>query len=111
MANQLLPGLQDRRASRRTMDELHALPPLPPRAPAVTARSLFWLAAGALAWTHAGYPLTAAALARLPPRPVRRDDATPEVKAVVAAHDEEEGLRSRPEDLLALDHPPPPRDA
>jgi glycosyltransferase involved in cell wall biosynthesis len=88
------------------MDELHALPPLPPRAPAVTARSLFWLAAGALAWTHAGYPLTAAALARLRPRPVRRDDATPEVTVVVAAHDEEDVIARRLENLLALDYPP-----
>src|SRR5687768_10392931 len=105
MANQLLPRLQDRRAGRRTMDELHALPPLPPRAPAVTARSLFWLAAGALAWTHAGYPLTAAALARLRPRPVRRDDATPEVTVVVAAHDEEGVIGRRVENLLRLDYP------
>ena len=71
----------------------------------MTARSLFWLAAGALAWTHAGYPLTAAALARLRPRPVRRDDATPEVTVVVAAHDEEEVIARRLENLLALDYP------
>ncbi|MGH3013625.1 MAG: glycosyltransferase family 2 protein [Gaiellaceae bacterium] len=69
-------------------------------------RSLFWVAAGALAWTHAGYPLIAAALARLRPRPVRREDETPGVTVVVAAHDEEEVIARRLENLLALDYPP-----
>ncbi|MGH3062456.1 MAG: glycosyltransferase family 2 protein, partial [Gaiellaceae bacterium] len=59
-----------------------------------------------LAWTHAGYPLTAAALARVRPRPVRRKDETPGVTVVVAAHDEEEVIARRLENLLALDYPP-----
>lgn len=88
------------------MDELHALPVVPARAPAVIARALFWVSAGALAWTHAGYPLTAAALARLRPRPVRRADETPAVTIVVAAHDEEGVIARRLENLLALDYPP-----
>jgi glycosyltransferase involved in cell wall biosynthesis len=69
-------------------------------------KALFWLGAGALAWTHAGYPLTAAALARLRPRPVRRENETPEVTVVVAAHDEEDVIARRLENLLALDYPP-----
>ena len=68
-------------------------------------RSVFWVSAGALAWTHAGYPLAAAVLARLRPRPVRKDDATPEVTVVVAAHDEEDVIARRLENLLALDYP------
>ena len=40
----------------------------------------FWGSLGALAWTHVGYPLAAAAAARARTRPVRRDpDATPSV--------------------------------
>ncbi|MGH3024382.1 MAG: glycosyltransferase [Gaiellaceae bacterium] len=69
-------------------------------------RALFWLSAGALAWTHAGYPLAAAALARRRPRPVRKADVTPEVTVVVAAHDEEGVIARRLENLLALDYPP-----
>jgi cellulose synthase/poly-beta-1,6-N-acetylglucosamine synthase-like glycosyltransferase len=68
-------------------------------------RALFWVSAGALAWTHAGYPLTAAALARLRPRPVRKADGTPEVTVVVAAHDEEAVIGRRVENLLELDYP------
>jgi len=68
-------------------------------------RGIFWVAGGALAWTHVGYPLAAAALARARPRPVRRGDVTPDVTVVVAAHDEEAVIGRRVENLLALDYP------
>jgi Glycosyl transferase family 2 len=69
-------------------------------------RGLFWLSAGALAWTQVGYPLAAAALARRRPRPVRKADLTPAVTVVVAAHDEESVIERRLENLLGLDYPP-----
>ena len=69
------------------------------------AKTLFWGSLGALAWTHVGYPVAAAALARLRPRPVRKDDVVPNVVVVVAAHDEEEVIRRRVENLLELDYP------
>lgn len=68
-------------------------------------KALFWGSLGALAWTHVGYPAAAAALARIRPRPVRRDDVTPEVSVIVAAHDEEDVIGRRVENLLALDYP------
>jgi len=72
----------------------------------VLAKTLFWGSLGALAWTHLGYPVTAAALARLRPRPVRKDDIAPDVTVVVAAHDEEDVIGRRVENLLELDYPP-----
>jgi Glycosyl transferase family 2 len=71
-----------------------------------TLRAVFWLSAGALAWTHVGYPLAAAALARRRPRPVRAADVTPPVTVVVAAHNEEGVIGRRVENLLELDYPP-----
>jgi glycosyltransferase involved in cell wall biosynthesis len=71
----------------------------------VLAKTLFWGSLGALAWTHVGYPLAAAALARLRPRPIRKDDSTPEATVVIAAHDEEEVIGRRVENLLELDYP------
>ncbi len=68
-------------------------------------KPLFWLAAGALAWTHAGYPIAARALARRRPRPVRGGDWTPSVSVVVAAHDEEDVIERRVLNLLELDYP------
>jgi cellulose synthase/poly-beta-1,6-N-acetylglucosamine synthase-like glycosyltransferase len=66
----------------------------------------FWLSAGLLLWTHVGYALAAAALARLRPRPVRKGDVTPSVSVIVAAHDEEPVIEQRIENLLAQDYPP-----
>jgi cellulose synthase/poly-beta-1,6-N-acetylglucosamine synthase-like glycosyltransferase len=66
---------------------------------------VFWGSLGALAWTHAGYPLAAAALARVWRRPVRSRDGTPHVSVIVAAHDEEEVIERRLENLLELDYP------
>ena len=69
------------------------------------ARTVFWLSAGGLAWTHVGYPLAAAALSRLRPRLVRKEDLTPDVTVVVAAHDEQDVIGRRVENLLELDYP------
>ena len=69
-------------------------------------RLAFWGALSALAWTHAGYPAAMGLLARLRPRPVARDDgAEPSVALVVSAHDEEDVIGRRVENLLALDYP------
>jgi glycosyltransferase involved in cell wall biosynthesis len=67
---------------------------------------VFWIALGLLVWTHVGYALAAAALARLHPRRVRARDWTPTVTIVVAAHDEQEVIERRLENLLEQDYPP-----
>jgi cellulose synthase/poly-beta-1,6-N-acetylglucosamine synthase-like glycosyltransferase len=72
----------------------------------VIAKVLFWGSLGALAWTQLGYPLAAAALARVRGRPVRKDDSTPSVSLVVAAHNEDAVIERRLDNLLALDYPP-----
>ncbi len=69
------------------------------------AKALFWGSLGALAWTHAGYPLAAAALARLRPRPVQKDDVTPSVTVIVPAHDEEDVIAGRLANLREVDYP------
>jgi cellulose synthase/poly-beta-1,6-N-acetylglucosamine synthase-like glycosyltransferase len=72
----------------------------------VLAKILFWSSLGALAWTQAGYPLAAAALARLRGRPVRKREIEPTVTLIVAAHDEEDVIERRLENVLALDYSP-----
>ena len=69
-------------------------------------KALFWGSAAGIAWTHAGYPLAAGVAARLRPRPVRKGDELPRVTVVIAAHDEEDVIERRLENLLALDYPP-----
>jgi cellulose synthase/poly-beta-1,6-N-acetylglucosamine synthase-like glycosyltransferase len=68
-------------------------------------KALFWGSLGALAWTHVGYPAAAAALARVRSRPVRKEEITPEVTVIVAAHDEEDVIGARVQNLLELDYP------
>ncbi|HVD09427.1 MAG TPA: hypothetical protein VNB88_02165, partial [Gaiellaceae bacterium] len=69
-------------------------------------KTVFWASAGALAWTHVGYPLAATVLARKRPKPVRARDNVPGVTLIVAAHDEEAVIEDRLRNLLELDYPP-----
>ena len=69
-------------------------------------RALFWGSVGALGWTHVGYPLAVAGLARVRQRPVRKGEIEPTVTLIVAAHDEEVVIERRLANLLALDYPP-----
>jgi cellulose synthase/poly-beta-1,6-N-acetylglucosamine synthase-like glycosyltransferase len=71
----------------------------------ILRRIVFWGSLGALAWTHVGYPLAAAAAARRWPWPALQDEETPTVTVIVAAHDEEDVIGRRVENLLALDYP------
>jgi len=71
----------------------------------LAVKVVFWTSVGALAWAHAGYPVTAAAFARVRPRRVRKGEETPTVSVIVAAHDEETVIERRLENLLTLDYP------
>jgi cellulose synthase/poly-beta-1,6-N-acetylglucosamine synthase-like glycosyltransferase len=66
---------------------------------------VFWASLAALAWTHIGYPLAVAALARLRPRPAQRGAILPTVTLVVPAHNEEDVIERKLENVLALDYP------
>ena len=66
---------------------------------------VFWGSLAALAWTHAGYPAAASALARVRRRPVRRAPVEPTVAVIVAAYNEEAVIERRIENLRALDYP------
>ncbi len=69
-------------------------------------RKVFWGSLAALAWTHVGYPAASAVAAQIAPRPVRRGEERPTVTVIVAAHNEEDVIARRVENLLALDYPP-----
>ena len=70
----------------------------------IAVKIVFWTAVGALLWTHVGYPIAAAALARLRTRRVRRDAVEPTVCVIVTAYNEEAVIERRLENLLALDY-------
>ena len=66
----------------------------------------FWVSAGLIVYTHVGYPVLLAALARLR-HPARwRPADLPPVSLVIAAHDEREMIEHKVRNALALDYPP-----
>jgi cellulose synthase/poly-beta-1,6-N-acetylglucosamine synthase-like glycosyltransferase len=71
----------------------------------LAAEILFWLSLAGILWTHAGYPLAAALLARVLRRDVRRAAFEPSVTVIVPAHDEGDVIGARLENLLELDYP------
>jgi cellulose synthase/poly-beta-1,6-N-acetylglucosamine synthase-like glycosyltransferase len=67
---------------------------------------VFWVTVGLLLYTHLGYPLLLAAIARLVrPAPSPRAGELPRVSLIVAAHDEEDVIEAKVHDALALDYP------
>jgi cellulose synthase/poly-beta-1,6-N-acetylglucosamine synthase-like glycosyltransferase len=68
-------------------------------------RTLFWLGAGALAYTYVLFPLLLLLRAALRPRPHRVEDITPEITMVIAAHNEAATIGAKLENLLSLDYP------
>jgi cellulose synthase/poly-beta-1,6-N-acetylglucosamine synthase-like glycosyltransferase len=69
------------------------------------AETVFLSAALVLIYTYAGYPLLIWLLARLRSVPQQRRRILPAVSIVVIAHNEELRIRSRIENLLALNYP------
>jgi len=70
------------------------------------AETLFWSASLLLAWAYAGFGLFAGLWGSLRRRRVARGDVTPSVSLIVAAYNEERGIREKLENALALDYPP-----
>ena len=78
---------------------------------------LFWLCASLIVWTHAGYPLALALLARIaragrrgarrpsPEAPPPSPASLPSLSLIVAAHDEEAVIEAKVRNALALDYP------
>src|SRR5579859_7605535 len=68
---------------------------------------LFWLSAGLLLYTHAGYAMVLAAIASLRRRRTESagSGATPDVSVIVAAYAEQDVIGTRVANLRALDYP------
>lgn len=67
---------------------------------------LFWITLFWIVYVFVGYPVVMAVLARLRPRPVRRDPSyRPSVAFVMAAYNEEKVIAQRVQNYLDLDYP------
>jgi cellulose synthase/poly-beta-1,6-N-acetylglucosamine synthase-like glycosyltransferase len=73
----------------------------------IVAVVLFWGSLAALAWTHALYPVAVSLAAGVRTRRVAAEDAyLPSVAVIVTAHNEENAIERRLENLRSLDYPP-----
>jgi cellulose synthase/poly-beta-1,6-N-acetylglucosamine synthase-like glycosyltransferase len=71
----------------------------------VIAVWIFWSSVGLIVGTYVVFPILVLLRGALAQRPVRCGDATPRLSVVVAAHNEEEHIGARIDDLLAQDYP------
>jgi cellulose synthase/poly-beta-1,6-N-acetylglucosamine synthase-like glycosyltransferase len=72
------------------------------------AAILFWVSAGLIVYTHAGYPLVLGALLALRRRPTLSPgvwEEPPTVSLIVPAYDEEEVIAAKVANALALEYP------
>jgi cellulose synthase/poly-beta-1,6-N-acetylglucosamine synthase-like glycosyltransferase len=70
----------------------------------LAAEVVFWLSAGALFYTYAGYPLLLALVSSLRPLRVRRGESAPTVSIIITAYNEECDLAAKLENTLTLDY-------
>src|SRR5688572_10794106 len=66
---------------------------------------IFWLTAGALFYTYAGYAVLLVVLSRLGSRKVKTSDDTPFVSVIITAYNEERALTAKLENTLSLEYP------
>lgn len=69
------------------------------------AEVFFWVALAALFYVYAGYPLLLAMLGVLKSRQKAEVGPTPSLSVLIAAYNEEAGIRKKIEQTLALDYP------
>ncbi|MCU1240404.1 MAG: glycosyltransferase, CESA-like subfamily [Candidatus Acidoferrum typicum] len=67
--------------------------------------TIFWASIGILTYTYLGYPLLLAVISRLISRRSPEPGYTPSLSVLIAAYNEEVGIRAKIERTLALDYP------
>jgi cellulose synthase/poly-beta-1,6-N-acetylglucosamine synthase-like glycosyltransferase len=67
---------------------------------------IFWASIGILVYTYVGYPLLLAIVSRLFSRNRPEPGYTPSLSILIAAYNEDAGIRAKIERTLALDYPP-----
>ena len=71
----------------------------------IVTEFLFWLSAGVLVYTYAGYPLLIGALAWMRGRTTRKAELFPSISIIIPAYDEEAQIAGTVANKLMLDYP------
>lgn len=67
--------------------------------------TLFWGAVTLLLYTYVLFPILVYLRGQLRNNPFQRGDITPAVSVIIAAHNEEQNIRAKLENMLSLDYP------
>jgi len=68
-------------------------------------KSLFWISVVGLLYIYFGYPVILWMFAKIRPKLVKKDSATPGVSVIIAAYNEEGVIRQRLRNILDSDYP------
>ena len=68
-------------------------------------RILFWFSLIFVVYTYFGYPILLVIMAKLRSNPVDKKDFTPSATIIIAAHNEEQTIRNKLENVLSIDYP------
>ncbi len=68
-------------------------------------RVVFWLCSGVILYVYFGYPVLVRVLARIARRTVVRRPIRPSVTVVIAAYNEERGIRAKLDNVMHLEYP------
>jgi cellulose synthase/poly-beta-1,6-N-acetylglucosamine synthase-like glycosyltransferase len=67
--------------------------------------TLFWLALGLLGYTYLLFPILVLVRGWLWPKPIKSNDITPTLSMIIAAHNEEQSIGAKLDNILSLDYP------
>lgn len=68
-------------------------------------QGVFWACVIVMGYVYAGYPLLVYLVSVIRPRPVRKGDIQPTVTVLITAYNEENAIREKLENTLAIDYP------
>ncbi len=68
--------------------------------------AVFWGSLAVVLYVYVGYPVLLFLIAKVASRPVKKAPITPSVTLIIAAYNEEDAIRAKIENSLALDYPP-----
>jgi cellulose synthase/poly-beta-1,6-N-acetylglucosamine synthase-like glycosyltransferase len=69
-------------------------------------QGIFWFCVCAIVYVYAGYPVIVRVLARFAGKSIVRGPVRPTITVVIAAYNEERGIRAKLDNVTSLDYPP-----
>lgn len=69
------------------------------------AQTIFWLLIALISYVYIGYPLIVYLISLISPKKIKRAEFQPNVSVIITAYNEEQAIRGKLENTLAIDYP------